>query len=828
MLTQLSPYARVADTLRERGYSVMPAAPGTKVPGQWAGDHWRPMPGWQKYCDGPAPGFLHDQWERWPDAGVSLAHGVVIGLDLDTDRRDVEAAIHAAGVTSPCKKRGAKGWTAYFQRGAGLDGMVARVRWYDPADRGPDGKPSRRPVVELLLHGTQTVLPPSVHPDTGQPYRWITPDTLEDTDAGDLPIFGGDAFAALEREFGKLGIVREVAREFSGNIPRGESTGHDLTKPHGRSVNDRAMEALDAWWPAMGLHKTKQRGPGAWEAVAVWRGSGSGRSVHDRNPNLRAVPTGIRDFGDDRSYTPVDLIMAWQDCSYGAAVEWLTPYLRPEEGMSAADLPADLVREPERKVVDPEPVENSCAMALVAEDPEADEPIGLDGWAAPPALVPTPRAQSDAAPERLPTRKQWNEIMTENLPFPVAPCDLLETGLLGTVATYLDDASVMQSDAGAVAVALPLVGAIMGRAYQSPTNLRTNIYTVALGSSGSGKTSLVTPAKELLALSGCTNILGQDRIASGAGLLQMLVSHPHTRVCFLDEFGHMLQQLGSPGSGAHVKQILSEFTALWSAANTLYTGTAYATREPAQIDCPHLCIFGMATPDQFWRAFGSGALEDGSIARYLVIPIGSSTPKLPDVSGQAATVAAIKAVCEAMSRRKTGNLGQAPAMDVPMSVRAKMEYDLIRRTMKQSAVAAEPEHFAIRGAPSILMRVAEYAVRIALICAAGRDPEAPVISKKDVEIGYAIARWSAARMVASIGHYIADNQQERDVNEVERFIRDAGEAGRAWREVMRRFRRVKTRDLKEIVESLERDGSVTAEERRGATGGPATKVYRGA
>ena len=44
-----------------------------------------------------------------------------------------------------------------------------------------------------------------------------------------------------------------------------------------------------------------------------------------------------------------------------------------------------------------------------------------------------------------------------------------------------------------------------------------------------------------------------------------------------------------------------------------------------------------------------------------------------------------------------------------------------------------------------------------------------------------------------------------------RFICEAGDRGRTWREVQRKFRRVKARDLKEIYESLEREGSIRVE-----------------
>ena len=183
-------------------------------------------------------------------------------------------------------------------------------------------------------------------------------------------------------------------------------------------------------------------------------------------------------------------------------------------------------------------------------------------------------------------------------PFPLGPEDC--PGVLGEVAAYIDEASATATEAGALAVALPVLGAVMGRAFATPSNLRTNILSVALGGSGSGKTSLVNPAKELLRLAGVPEVIGQDRIASGSGLLRMLTVEPR-RVCFLDEFGHLLQQIGAPGAGIHSRQILTELTKLYSDAGTLYTGTAYAGREPEPIDCPHLCLFGMATPEQVCR-----------------------------------------------------------------------------------------------------------------------------------------------------------------------------------------------------------------------------------
>ena len=230
----------------------------------------------------------------------------------------------------------------------------------------------------------------------------------------------------------------------------------------------------------------------------------------------------------------------------------------------------------------------------------------------------------------------------------------------------------------------------------------------------------------------------------------------------------------------------------------------------------------MATPDQFWRAFGSGSLEDGSIARFLVFPIGKSRVKQPDKRFRDRAVVGIRAVLESIRGRARGNLGQPEPLTIPFDPPAEAAYLALQETMHGCAEYAELH--GIRGAGPILRRVAEVAQRITLISAIGRDPGAPVMSADDFEVGHAIARWSACEMVRNIASHIADNQIERDVNDVERFIQEARDRGRTWREVQRKFRRLKVRDLREIYEGLEREGSIRVEQQPAANGGHPVKT----
>ena len=330
-----SPYVRAAGRLRDMGYHAMPAKPGEKAPGHFEAGRWSHMARWQDWCGRMPPAFLHERWEEWADAGVCVAHGAVIGADVDTDRKDVADAVVAALGPSPVRRRGRKGWMGYYRPGSGCEGLGARLRWYDPdiCSIGEDGGRSWPPLVELLLHGAQSIVPPTIHPDTGQPYHWLTPDTLEDTPLGDLPELPADPVGCLDAALANLGLTRVNPNGKASAAGHREPTpvgAHDLEKPRFRSMNDRALATLDRWFPALGLPRTRQRGAGAWEAVAAWRSSSSGRPLEKRGANLHASPGGIRDFGDGAPYTAIDLVIAARGCSFDAAVDWLEPFLDPE------------------------------------------------------------------------------------------------------------------------------------------------------------------------------------------------------------------------------------------------------------------------------------------------------------------------------------------------------------------------------------------------------------------------------------------------------------------------------------------------------------------
>lgn len=309
MTLHTSPYALVGSKLVEKGFSAIPLIPAEKCPGRFIDDAWRPMFDWNRYCGRlPTTEYETPFWDEWPDAGVGLALGFnnIIAVDIDTDDKAIIAAIMGVIGDSPCAKRGAKGKTLFF-RGK------AESRSYNV---------NGLRVCDLLGYGRQTVLPPSLHKNTGQAYIWIGYKALSDISPEDLPELSDNAAE----------LIADALRPF-GYRPEdcpGAGTVHDH---HGdtdlpfRDLNDAALANLSLWVPRLGLARCKRVG-GKYVAVADWRPSNTGRGLEHRKLNLSISPKGISDFGDGpKGYTPLNLVMAALACDRETAFMRLSEWL---------------------------------------------------------------------------------------------------------------------------------------------------------------------------------------------------------------------------------------------------------------------------------------------------------------------------------------------------------------------------------------------------------------------------------------------------------------------------------------------------------------------
>lgn len=140
----------------------------------------------------------HDIIESWEEslAGKTTGFGIRAGQfnigwqDIDTDDSELIHRIdEVMDISNICCKKGKKGKTVFF-RYKGTPKKSKYNIYLRPGDK--------KPIVEFNFTSGQTVLPPSIHPEIGVPYKWIS-NSLLDIDIEELPIIDEAKIEFLEQ-----------------------------------------------------------------------------------------------------------------------------------------------------------------------------------------------------------------------------------------------------------------------------------------------------------------------------------------------------------------------------------------------------------------------------------------------------------------------------------------------------------------------------------------------------------------------------------------------------------------------------------------------------
>jgi hypothetical protein len=167
-------FSTYAALYRAKGFRPRPVSPGSKA---------CYLPEWQKPDSEIGEEGLQRMLQENADCGIGLVmgsplpDGTTLGaLDIDRDEY-VRVAKILLGGNPPSGRFGSKGAVFFVRVTPGLKNRKLRA-----------GRMGEQ-IAEALFSKTLCVIPPTVHPDTSQPYRWLgTP--LLDVDLSTLPPIG--------------------------------------------------------------------------------------------------------------------------------------------------------------------------------------------------------------------------------------------------------------------------------------------------------------------------------------------------------------------------------------------------------------------------------------------------------------------------------------------------------------------------------------------------------------------------------------------------------------------------------------------------------------
>jgi hypothetical protein len=179
-------------------------------------------------------------------------------------------------------------------------------------------------------------------------------------------------------------ILKKHGYVLDEDRPKLAANEHDSDSPY-RDLNDHALKNLDAWVRDLGIYKcVRQKGRYAsYVGVAQWRRSTThGDDLDKRDRNLKICSSGIKDFGDNRGYTPINLVMAAKGYGVSEAVAWLDEKLSWSSGGPEIDIEAIKAKqaEGERENEKPQDGPQSESTEQKAEQPPPGDFESVPSW----------------------------------------------------------------------------------------------------------------------------------------------------------------------------------------------------------------------------------------------------------------------------------------------------------------------------------------------------------------------------------------------------------------------------------------------------------------
>lgn len=449
-----------------------------------------------------------------------------------------------------------------------------------------------------------------------------------------------------------------------------------------------------------------------------------------------------------------------------------------------------------------------------------NEPSGRDGDVDRGCEIASAILSGQSVPAIVPVKKRKASPIPQGL--------LNPGGIAGEICAWINDTSRMPQPVFALANSIAFVGALVGRKVQTPSELRTNMYCLSVGDSGSGKDHSRRCIKNLCEHAGVLDeLLGGEEIASDAGLIAAVKRQPST-LFQLDEIGHMLTSFNSKSAQSYQRQIPSTLTKLFTSASSVCMGREYADGERDNIIQPNACVYGTTVPGRLYEGITSRDITDGFLGRMLVF---ETTDHDPDRRYDAARTDPPQALIDKVVAWSQwtppipDGVGNIESLRKPHPIvadidesaaKAFINFDEETRRIKRKLTDG-------KGLNALWSRAAEHAEKIALIVSCD-EPGRPVIGIDVARYAIDLVRRLVDSLVSSVQDHVSDTSYGQDQLRIYRVIRDAGEV--TTTNLSRRTQGMDPQIRKRAIEELLLIGRITITTKNADGRGRPATVYQ--
>jgi len=619
--------------------------------------------------------------------------------------------------------------------------------------------------IDLFGTGRQLAIPPSIHPKTGKPYRWIVP--LERPE--DLPRVS----------------VQDIVRLLPQESEPSETDKIGLT-----------IEEADAY-----VQKLKAADPEEWhEHHDGWKRVGM--ALHHEFEGSKAALEVWCDFArGSKKFKRSEHEFQWK--SFGRRAD------RPVTMRTIIQQANMYLHEEEKEV-------NRAAF----DDIEPESDVSPDDFE---DLEPPITATADDFDDSEVPEPKIGEVLIRDegdfvrLGDDRIPAHLLRIpGALQGVVDYYNATALKPQPQFAVQTAIAFGAVVLSRYHRTDWHNYTNIYLLNLADTGAGKEHTKTVGEELLTECGLSDLIGPKGYTSESGLITTLSVKPR-HISYSDEFGRYLQAARTGGDANSSTAETAVMEVFGRQKGTLvgkgFAGNKMTTEEinamQKAIVRPAITLVGMSTPKAFFDALQGVDLTSGYLNRFLIVqsPIGDQRRREDAPNAKIPTKVKEWAKYHAWRHggtddddllMRTNPSFVPPPIVVPF---AKCTREIISET--QDEVLRLKAKLRPEGLNDVLQRTEEITWRLALIVA---------LSCYSDKVRYEHFKWAKdyvffyhLRMVEMFRENIGKTEFEEIAQNLTKLIKRSGEKGLTLHELgkkSRSFEKLDSRGQKEVLHRL--------------------------
>jgi hypothetical protein len=749
--------------LVSKGYHVFPVEPGKKYPASFRYGQWEPMEKWRETYSARRPS--EEELYRWGNEyPFDTGIGLLLGECSGLVGLDFDYDI------DNLHKRIEDFIVESPVKKCGAKGYTAFYQYSGEKSRSwqKDG----REVLALMSDNRQTVLPPTRHPD-GMNYAWWT-DSLTDVKREDIPYLPVD----FEEKMDKL-FEKKQSHHIAPSDPFDSMFGlTSLVKA------ESALKCIDPdcgyqEWLEIGMGLKSYFGDAAYGLWDEWSSNGHKYKAREMQRKWDSFK------GDG--------------CTIATVFHYaqLNGFQNLPEIHSEPDRHEAFHRAMRERVVNQAAiVTNTLTNAGQNITAIAENNTVTSAW--------------DAEYEPGSKKYLFNEAPNS----------------VGRISRWMTQTAIFPDSILSIACSIAFMGVVMAHKVQTDSGLRSNIYTMGIAPSGTGKDHARKCAGMLLAASEQKHLLaGQP--ASTSGLFSSVLRNNGRALILMDEFGRVLQGMTSKNAANHAVGIPTLMMELFSSADGEFLGTEYGNRdgknERTDIQQPCLSVYATTTPEPFYAALTSNQAVDGFLSRWLLFETkeflvdprkGSFNKEVPEL------------ILQDLLRWKDRSTNCAPKgnIDAVEVIKPKIVRFTATAEKMADAFLVDMRKMAKRhldkgtGMHAVFNRTAEHAIKLALV-----GHEGDLITEEVYDWACQMAFDRSQFLAVAVRENIADSQHEKTLKRMLRLI--ASNEGITSRDLTRKCQDIKKRDREEILVTLIESEQITCDKIESGGNRPVS-IYR--